>query len=510
MPSLHNIINTRRIQHSLHLRDISHSSIIDHRTTAMRTTTLLVICALAVVSLTGAVSANSDVKLAVQQNDFADLAPECKKYDDFYLNCMKDCMKEVPHTLGQHAQCNVDCFCETALVDDCGATCGFDLPSCNQKRHAMSIGNDAATIEDLIPVPALSELANTIPAVKSVDVQIEKRQMDCDECDHMYIVCMNACMKANPTLPGTHAQCNAACFCEVAKAHDCGGKCGFDIQPCPRKRDIDELLQEAASEIDEVDTKATPPDRLSVIPIIVPSKTGSGIVPSTLQTVALPTLAKKQVFSQCVGCGRHIRLCMNSYCPDNDLAGAIACVCDQPLQTCVEECHQGDCIRKTEINFQNYCPGVFADLTTHLVDAPKTTATAAAPQLVKEQVDQVEDQYPDLPPVDPRFQNCSSEATECIIQNCAEGKDAAVKCLCDGPSKDCPMLEGKCEEKVREKFDALCEAVFATTPLPEPTAPTLARRQEFHGDNKCKQCNWKSTFCTSVSSFESFELYPRC
>ena len=382
---------------------------------------------------------------------------ECDECDHFYVTCMNACMKAHPTLPGRHAECNAACFCEVAKVHECGEKCGFDIQPCNKKREEIS---DSEVDFEEVAAAAVADEVFAVYAGKIVcdepfhpATAIEERQdaqMECDECDHMYITCMTACMRAHPTLTRLHAQCNAACFCEMAKVHDCGTRCGFD-EGCPNKR----------KELPANESTSAMPQTISVTTL-----------PSTLQTMAAPTskLVGRQVFSQCAGCGNHIRICMNSHCPDNDLAGAISCVCDQPMLTCVKDCHAGECARRTEINFKNYCPSVkpigpIASVkpvgpaaVVSYQPASSAVAISSVPALQKKQVD-------------PYCTKCGWLMDACIDMYCPAGNiQPVLSCFCTTGQVGC---KPHCHESVFGCY----KKVEAELPVKCPQA-ALAKKQE--------------------------------
>jgi hypothetical protein len=76
----------------------------------------------------------------------------------------------------------------------------------------------------------LTYLLSALALLTSTLAQI---RLDCGECDHIYITCMNACMAPNPIGLGLWEHCHLSCFCEISKMHNCGTDCGFDEgDPC--------------------------------------------------------------------------------------------------------------------------------------------------------------------------------------------------------------------------------------------------------------------------------------
>ena len=191
-------------------------------------------------------------------------------------------------------------------------------------------------------------------------------QEDCGACNDIYIVCMDACVKAHPLLPGVHSQCNSACFCETAKIRHCGDECGYDEEPCNRNAEMPEevrrvVVKAAIPSAGSDDTAPTGP-----VSIASPSEghiTVEIVPPSTtLVAIARRTHVKKQtdgspsVGDECSGCPTLIGSCIGQTCPANDKEGAVKCVCDHLTPECPANCFLGICPEKIALDFDFYCP----------------------------------------------------------------------------------------------------------------------------------------------------------
>lgn len=208
-------------------------------------------------------------------------------------------------------------------------------------------------------------------------------RLDCGECDHIYITCMNACMTPNPLGLGLWEHCHLACFCEISKMHNCGFDCGFDEgDPCnhtavPGGVDVGSIPKRWT----ENETMKAEIERM-----------GSAIINAKIQAVDVePALEEKQLAANtieeldCGDCDDFHGACM-AVCTRDAPAGVdmwpycnVRCFCEiSKVQDCGTKCgfDEGDPCKHQARVVEGSPDSVSADAVNHWVKDNLTVAAS--------------------------------------------------------------------------------------------------------------------------------------